>query len=311
MWQAVRDCHPFVVRAPNFRLAVRSQSVTLRIHLEGGVGVSTSQRKDLLMAGYGYGVVPDRGFVAFEPELEEGAWSDVVTKKYEEAASESAAALLSAPQAVVWKVRLRGGIAGVLAALGATSLVELDAAWDATQRRLFHRIAVAVDDPDRAVRAAADRLTKQLLAGTGTGQTIFDLDDEVDFGRQQVALTQKDGLLAADAAKLKLGDVLADVAKTTEALAKGLGRATGSKRRAPSRVLREAVAECAGAFNGVHGDLAWFLSKTPPGADRDRLAALAAPLEALLSRHAQPAAAPAESETPEPPAAPTDKPTGT
>jgi len=262
------------------------------------------------MAVFGYGIVADRGFVAFEPELEEGAWSEVATKKYDDAAKENAAALLAAPQAVVWKLRLRGGIATVLAALGAPSVVELDSAWDSTQRRLFHRIGAAADDTDRTVRAAADRLAKQLLSGGGTGQTMFDLDDEVDFGRNQIALTQKDGPLAADAAKLKLGDVLGDVAKTTEALAKGLGRASGSKRRPPSRVLREAVAECAAAFNGVHSDLAWFLSKTPPGADHDRLAALAAPLEALLSRHEAPAAAPADPAAPASPPAPEGKPDG-
>jgi len=98
--------------------------------------------------------------------------------------------------------------------------------------------------------------------------------------------------------------VLAEVARTTEALAKGLGRATGQKRRPPSRRVREAVNECVAAFNGVHGDLEWFLSHTPPGADRDRLAALAGPLDALLSRHAPPAGGAVAAEEPEAPAGP-------
>jgi hypothetical protein len=226
------------------------------------------------MAIFGYGNVPDRAFVAFERELEEGAWKDVSTKKYEEPAKDSAAALLNAPQSVVWKLRLRFGIASVVAALGAPSLAALDDAWDAAQRRLFHRIAAGVDDEDRAVRDAADRLRAQLLAGTGTAQTQMDYDAEVDFGLQQLALTQEKGPLAADARKVKLDGALADVKKTTEALAQGLGRSTGGKRKPPSKQLRDAVAECAAAFNAVHDELSWFIGRTPNGAERDGLTAL-------------------------------------
>ncbi len=257
------------------------------------------------MAGFGYGSVPDRAFVSFEHDLDEDAWKEINTKKYEEAAKDNAAALLSAPLPVTWKLRLRFGIAGVLYALGATSLAALDAAWDAAQRRLFHRIAVHVDDEDRAARDCADRLQAQLLMGTGTGQTQLDFEAEVDFGRNQIALTQEGGALAADAKKLKLGDVLAEVEKTTEALAKGLGRGSGDKRRTPSRHLREALAECVAAFNAVHESIAWFWAHTPPGAERDQLAALLAPLDRLLERHAPGAPAPAK----EPEAKPEPKPT--
>jgi hypothetical protein len=254
------------------------------------------------MAAFGYGNVPDRAFVAFERELEQGAWKEVSTKKYEESAKESAAALLGAPQPVVWKLRLRLGIASVLSSLGATSLAALDEAWDAAQRRLFHRIGAGVDDEDRTVRDAADRLRAQLLLGTGTGQTLLDYDAEVDFGLQQIALTHDKGPLAADARKLKLEGALADVKKTTEALAHGMGRSTGGKRKPPSKQLRDAIAECAAAFNAVHVELAWFTSRTPKGADRDGLEALLTPLEALLSRNAPAADTPAPPE--EPPAAP-------
>ena len=128
---------------------------------------------------------------------------------------------------------------------------------------------------------------------------------------RSLALTQAGGSLAADAKKLKLGDALADVARTTDALAKGLGRGTGDKRRPPSRKLRSAVAECAASFNGVHEDLVWFVGRTPPGAERDKLHALLVPLDALLSRHAPGAAAaatPAEATplTPAEPAKPVD-----
>ncbi len=252
------------------------------------------------MASYGYGGLLDRSFVSFDSELDQGAWKAVATKKYEESGHASAAELLGAPHQVVWKLRLRWGIAGVLSALGAKSLGALDDAWDASQRRLFYRIAIGVDDEDGAVRASADRLRAQLLSGEGTAQTKLDYNAEVDFGRKQVALTQDSGALASDAKKLKLGDVLADVSRTTEALATGLGRGSGTKRQPPSRQLREALAECASAFNGVHDSLAWFIARTPAGPDREQLEALQAPLEALLARHAPTASATADAAPPGP-----------
>ncbi len=236
------------------------------------------------MGGHGFGNVADRAFVAFNHELEEGAWNEVVTKDHEDPAKQNATLLLMAPRPVVWKIRLRWGIAGVLAALGAPSLVKLDDAWDASQRRLFHHTAIGVDSDNAGVRSAADRLRNKLLDGTGIGQTQLSYDSEVDFGRNQIALTQEGAPYAADAKKAKLTDALADVHKTTEALAQALGRSTGEKRKAPSRQLREALGECAAAFNVVYDEIAWFVSKASPGAERDRLVTLLAPLDALLER---------------------------
>jgi hypothetical protein len=250
------------------------------------------------MGGFGYGTVPDRGFVGFERELGDGGWKAISTESYEDDWNKSAALLLEAPHPVVWKLRLRKGIGAIVAALGTVPLSTLDAAWDASQRRLFFHIAIGVDSEDAAVRAAADRLRSQLLIGAGTAQTQLDYDDEVDFGRQQVKLTSPGGPLAADAKKVNLGDALADVAKTTEALAKGLGRAEGSKRKAPSRQLRDAVAECAASFTAVHQDLTFFLEHTPPGPERDHLASLLKPLEELLARRAVTPATPEKAEPP-------------
>jgi hypothetical protein len=251
------------------------------------------------MATRGYRSVPDRAFVAFDRELDEGAWNEFPLKDIEDTAKQNAAILLSAPLPVVWKLRLRWGIAAVLGVLGAPTIAKLDDAWDATQRRLFHHIAIGVDGDNAAIRAAADRLRSQLLSGSGTAQTQLSCDEEVDFGRQQIALTQEGGPLAADAKKVKLTDALADVQKATEALAQALGRGTGEKRKAPSKQLRDATAECATAFNAVHEELAWFISKTPPGADRDRLVSLLAPLEALLSRNQPASSEPAAPAVPE------------
>lgn len=170
-----------------------------------------------------------------------------------------------------------------------------------TQRRLFHHIAIGADHENLAVRAAADRLRDQLLSGSGVAQTNLSCDEEVDFGRRQIALTREGGPLAEDSKKVKLTQVLADVEKATEALAQALGRGTGEKRKAPSKQIRDAVSECAAAFTGVHDDIAWFIGKTTPGAERDRLTALLAPLDALLARNER---APAT----EPPASPQDTP---
>ena len=236
------------------------------------------------MAGYGYGNVADRAFVAFDRELEEGAWKAVSTSNYEDAVKQNAALLLTAPLPVVWKLQLRSSIAEVLVALGAPAIATLDDTWDAAERRLFHHIAIGVDSDNASVRAAADRLRSQLLSGSGTAQTQLSCDDEVDFGRQQIALTSEGGPLAADAKKVKVVESLADIHKATEALAQALGRGTNEKRKTPSKQLREALGECTTAFNSVHEQLAWFISKTPPGTERDGLQALLAPLEALLER---------------------------
>lgn len=203
-----------------------------------------------------------------------------------------AAALLEAPLAVAYKFELRTSIAALIAALGTLSLVTLDAGWDSSQRRLFHRIGEARDSEDRAVRDAADRLAQQLLAGTGTQQTGYDLDAEVDFGRKQVSLATGKGPLTADAKKCKLESALADIEKKTEALAEGLGRRAGEKRKPRSVQVRDALRQCVGAFNHVHDGLVLLLDRTPKGVAHDTLTGLLDPLEALLARHAPgPAAA--------------------
>lgn len=236
------------------------------------------------MAAYGYGLLKDRTFVGFERELADGAWKDIDISPFEALAKDNAALLLSAPQLVIWKIRLQWAIASVLNALSAPGLAELDARWDAAQRRLFHRIAIGVDDENRQVREAADRLRAALLAGNGVAQTQLDYEAEVDFGRGQMALSREGGALHADAKRLKLGEALSEVEKTTEALAAALGRGTGEKRKPPSRQLKEAVAECAASFNAVHEELAWFIAHTPAGSERDALSIRLAPLEALLTR---------------------------
>lgn len=251
------------------------------------------------MASFGYGNLTDRAYVGFEPVLEQDAWKSVVTQSYDSVTADNVAALMVAPLLVNYKLRLRLSIGSIIAALGATPLTQLDESWDGSQRRLFHRIAIHLDARDRDTRAAAERLSSQLLLGTGVAQTQLDFDAEVDFGRKQIALTQEGGPLAEDAKKLGLTDALAEVQAATEALAAGLGRDTAGGRKAPSRRLREALNECSAAFNAVHDGLAWLIDHAPPGPERDQLVALVTPLERLLERNAP---APVKEATPAEPA---------
>jgi hypothetical protein len=245
------------------------------------------------MSGYGYSTLTDRAFVGFLSELSSGAWAKIDTSKFEHLGDHGAASLLDAPHTVVWKLRLTWGIQGVMSALGNKPVGELDDAWDATQRRLFHKIAAAADAPESAQRDAADRLTAVLLLGNGTAQTALDYDAEVDFGRKQVALARSNQSIAADVKELGLEPTLAQIEQATEALAGGIGRQTGGKRATPSRRLRSALFDCAATFSGVRDAIEWFLSRTHPGTQHDQLEALLAPLVTLASRgsptaHTQP-----------------------
>ena len=258
----------------------------------------------------GYGAVTDSGFIGFASDLQRGAWGEIATKKWEGSAEDSTASLLGAPGEVMMKLLLRGTIGRLLVALGATSLVELDSAWDASQRRLFHRIAEARDSEDPAVRSAADRLAAGLLPPSGgTEHTNYDLDAEVDFGEKQVALCSDGGPLYADMKKTKLEGALADVKKTTEALGKGVGRDLGQKRKSRSIKVREALSECVTAFNAVHETLHLLAAGTPKGPGRDRITSLVEPLDQLLARHTRgPSAADAVTKpSPEEAPAPADK----
>jgi hypothetical protein len=237
------------------------------------------------MPGYGYGHVSAKGFVAFGHDLADGAWKSVSIAKYDVESKELDAAALDASHPVIWKLRISWVLAALKQALGSGKLDQLDASWDACERRLHYRLAERADDKDPEIRAAAERLRGQLLEGNGTEQTGYGYDEEIDFGRKQLELAKEESI-AADIKKLEVGDLLQDIAEATEALAQGSGRKAGSKRAgAPSAQLRDALAACTTAFNGVHDDLAWFLENTATGPVRDRLAELQAPFEALLARN--------------------------
>jgi hypothetical protein len=253
------------------------------------------------MAGYGYGYVTAKGFVACEKDFSGGVWGAIATAPYDTPDRKLSAAVQSAPRPALWKLRLTWTIEDLKDALGTAKLDQLDADWDGSERRLYHRLGVLREDRNPLVREAAERASDKLLAGRGTDQTTYDYDVEVDFGRNQVLLAQS-GQLRDDVKMLGLDDAIVDIDTTTEALARGLGRKDNTKRQAPWARQREAVTACAAAFNGVHDDLTWWIDHTASGADQDQLHALLAPLEALLSRNPPPPAkeaAPAQATTPE------------
>ncbi|HLM76677.1 MAG TPA: hypothetical protein VK459_28445 [Polyangiaceae bacterium] len=239
------------------------------------------------MTRYGYSFVSDKGFVAFAHDLSEGAWKDISITKYDVPDRMPALSLLEAPRPVVWKLRATWAIATLREILGGASeeaLAQLDGDWDSAQRKLYYHLGGASEDKDTGKRGAAERLRGALLRGGGTAQTTMGYDDEVDFGRHQLAILKGDPL-AADAKKVGLAAVVKQIEESTEALAKALGRGPGQKRSSPRSIrLREALTECSAAFNWIHQDLAWTAEHTPPGAARTQIDNLLAPLTALLSR---------------------------
>jgi hypothetical protein len=229
------------------------------------------------------------------------------------------AALLEASLPVAWKVRATRAITALRDAIGATAeeLEQLDGTWGSLQRKLNFSLGIAAEDKDGPTREAATRLRDALLLGNGTAQNALGWEEEVDFGRQQLALTAT-GPLAADATKVGIKPLLQDIDTATEALAHGLGRGPGQKS-ASSRATRrrEALVECTTAFNSIHDELAWFVANTEDGEARAKLEQMLAPLQALLERHPIPAEkkptqkpSPRPTPTPTPQHVPAPDPTG-
>jgi hypothetical protein len=118
-----------------------------------------------------------------------------------------------------------------------------------------------------------------------------DLDGEVEFGKKQLRLLEEKAL-AADLKLTGLGPKMDRIREATVALDKGTGRVPGKNRAKPRSIrVREALAECAAAFNSIHDDLVWAMAHSPSGPDRDKLEKLLEPLRAALDRAPATAAA--------------------
>lgn len=231
---------------------------------------------------YGYGSVTEQGFVGFEMRLSEGAWSAVDVKGLASADGTLEHAVAKLGVLPMSKLRVREAIAVLVGALaGQSAAADLDDVWDRVQTRLDAHLALKAADDDAAVAAAARRCRGALLAGNGTAQTQYTLRREVDFGRTQVKLAATKPL-ADDVALVGIAATIKRVAETTEALAKEVPEGAGDRPRGRAVQIRAAWSGCVAAFNGVHDDLTWLLAHTLAGAERERVAELLAPFEALL-----------------------------
>jgi hypothetical protein len=256
------------------------------------------------MASKSFGNVDDKAFVTLGVALEEGAWKDISIKKHDSEAMVALSPFANLPLASKWKLHGTWGVRRLVAALSVGNNVELDSEWDASQRSFASGVASEEDHQDPAHRAAAGRLRTALLDGAGTAQTQLDLDGEVEFGKKQLRLVEEKAL-AADLHLTGLGPKMDRIREATAALDAGTGRVPGKNRaKARSVRVREALAECAAAFNSIHDDLVWAMAHSPSGPDRDKLEKLLEPLQAALDRAPATAAATPAADATAAPAAP-------
>lgn len=244
--------------------------------------------------------VTEEGFESFTHGLSQGAWALIDTSTYEGPNHTSTKSLVDAPIQVGWKLQIRW-ILGALADArsGADIASGADGTWDGTQRRFDSLLSASSNDLDPEKRAAASRLQKALMLGSGTKQTKLKYQQEVDFARTQLLLA-KEPQHAADIVTLGLTGVIADIALTTDALADAIGHGQGTSRR-PSERRRAAVAACSATFSAVYSSIAWVLEKGLP-ADKTTAQALLETLQALATRYPAPGTPPA---APAPEGAPT------
>ena len=240
--------------------------------------------------------VTDDAYVAFTAELGQGVWGKLDIAPYVDASGEVIKPIGDAPTEVYFKIELTGTIAALVRARsGSYSATDLDRIWDTQQRTLNLALVTAAADPDANKRAAAKRLQKVLLLGSGTGQTKLPYQKEVDFGRQQ----KKDvasGQGAEDVELLGLQPLMASIDVATENLAGAIHHgATGDR---PSDQARQAKAACGAAFTWVAEGLGRIVMRGMPGPDRETAEQLLEVLFALAARY--PAPPPKPKKAPEP-----------
>jgi len=235
------------------------------------------------MKQYTYGAVPPRGYIAFLDEVQRGAWGAVSTAKYEAEDAEAS----RAPVLVFLKLQMTDAMNGLLARMGLASGEEprrCDVRWDGVQRKVHFHLALKEESDDPAVAASARRCRETLLVGTGTGQTAFGWDEEVDHGRMQLRLaTHKP--LADDVDRVELRALLAEVRQCTEALAEAIGKGAEAKKSPRSVQVREATAECAQVFTLAHATLDRAYDAAKTDAERERIDGLRQPLARLLAQY--------------------------
>lgn len=238
-----------------------------------------------MAAAYGYTNVDDAGFLSFLEELSKAEWGAIPTGEWEGERFTVVVGWDRVPAPVLWKLRLSWSIEGLAAVLaGAEGLAEVEGTWDSKQRVLKSKLDILYEEGNASIKAMVENARAKLLIGDGTGQTALKHHKEVQFGRKQLALVEKQPL-RGDIESLGLTGTMDDIRRATDNLAQALGWDSEVDRRmAPSSQVRTAMSECSSAFNGVHDDLDWSIAHTPEGEERDRLTKLRRPLEKLLDR---------------------------
>ncbi|MBK9259552.1 MAG: hypothetical protein IPM54_06900 [Polyangiaceae bacterium] len=232
------------------------------------------------MSQLSFAYVPQAGFSSFGATLSSNPWALVDASAYDDPAKP----LWDAPMLVVIKVRMKRSVHGLLVAIaGAGGAKGCDRVWDGCQKQLNGMLGVFAASNDSVKRDAATRLQKTLLLGAGEGQTQLRYQEEVDFGRKQVALVSH-GQGAADVALLGLSPMMTEIAAATEALAAVIGHGTTT---APPHMRRaKATAACSMTFGWAAESLEWIIEHGGNAPEREIAMAMHASLKDLVERYA-------------------------
>jgi hypothetical protein len=235
-----------------------------------------------------FSALPERAFISLRDDLQKcPVWEAIDATAATAPSAASAVTLSTLPRRVGWKVRVHWAVAALLTALGlvdAEAVKAADAAFDTSLRRVHHKLALDLTDPDEATRQAAAR-AQALLLPDGLAPARLPYDQEVDWGRQAVARAQET-LSAEDMALLGLAPFMESIARTSDALALVLGLSPGKTRDIPkSRRLRESLAEGQRAFKVVYQDILWHHEHTSDPDERHDLSTLIDAFNAILVRY--------------------------
>ncbi len=246
------------------------------------------------MSQLSFAYVPQSGFAAFHSTMTSSVWSLIDSSAY----ADPSKPLWDAPPLVMAKTRIQRTIHRLLVAMaGAGGAKGCDRAWDGCQKQLNGLLGVYAASNEMAKRDAAKRLQNTLLLGAGVAQTLLRYQEEVDFGRKQVAMAAT-GQGAADVALLGLGPMMNEIALATEALASVIGH--GETVAPPHARRAKAVAACMLTFDAVAESLEWMIEYGGSGPDRDVAMALHASLTDLAARYTAPVRVAPSTEAPPP-----------
>lgn len=232
------------------------------------------------MAGRGYKGLTEKNLVGFHTELAAGGWASVDIGD----ARKQTRGRGELPALAFFKLLVVEAIDGLVAAQGADNDVQrFDGPWDDAQRRLVLTVQLQCLDPDASVRADAEQVRAQLCPDGGTAMTALPADEEVDFARNQLALARSPQL-APLVKRLGLGDLLDEVERRTDDLARAIGRGAGGAALPRSKRIERAHQNAVGAFNFAHTGLDRLADVAATAEEREHLAALLAPFNELLAR---------------------------